>query len=170
MSASAMSTYEKYISAYPQVLFLIILIICYVYHVSYVYAFIGYFGNTIINNVLKQVFRYTIGESGARPTPYQYVTRFDNAIVELWPQYINNISYGFPSGHAQSVGYFMAFAHKFLPWRTWHPAYIVVALVVAMYLMHTRIVFQRHTAIQVLFGFAFGVITFKVFNWIWTRN
>jgi membrane-associated phospholipid phosphatase len=144
-------------------LFFALLILCHVYHVSYAYVFIGYIGNSIVNSVLKQVFRYAIGYAGNRPAPYHHTNTFDDAVAAIWPEYKNNNAYGFPSGHAQSVGYFVAFAHQFLPWRTWHPAFVVATLTVAMFLMHTRIAFRRHTANQVLFGFVFGIATFRAF-------
>ena len=159
-------TYEKCISSYPQILFFTLLILCHVYHVSYAYALIGYIGNSIVNGVLKQGFRHAIGDAGRRPVPYHPTNAFDDAVLAIWPEYKNNNAYGFPSGHAQSVGYFVAFVHQFLPWRTWHPACIIAALAVALTLMWSRIAFRRHTATQVLFGFAFGVMTFRAFYWI----
>jgi len=156
-------TYRKCISAYPQILFVALIILCHVYRVSYAYAFIGYIGNSIVNGVLKQGFRYAIGDAGNRPDP---TNTFDDAVAAMWPEYKNNNAYGFPSGHAQSVGYFVAFAHQFLPWRTWHPVWIIAALAIALTLMWSRIAFRRHTATQVLFGFAFGVATFRAFHCI----
>jgi membrane-associated phospholipid phosphatase len=139
------------------------------YHVSYAYAFIGYIGKSIINPGLKQMFRHAIGDAGNRPAPYTPSNNaFDNAVSAIWPQYKKNIAYGFPSGHAQSVGYFLAFAHQFLPWRTWHLGWIVAALSIALWLMHTRIAIRRHTAVQLLFGFAFGVATFRAFHYLFT--
>jgi|688.fasta_scaffold49296_4 membrane-associated phospholipid phosphatase len=159
-------TYEQCISSYPQLLFFALIILCHAYHVSYAYAFIGYIGNSIVNSVLKQGFRSIIGDAGNRPVPYSAAAGlFDSKIIAVWPEHKNNSAYGFPSGHAQSVGYFVAFAHQFLPWRTWHPAWIAVALSISLMLMWTRIAFRRHTAVQVLFGFAFGVATFRAFHW-----
>ena len=162
------ATYEKWISSYPQLIFFVLIALCHKYHVSYAYAFIGYIANLIVNGGLKQGFRYAIGDAGNRPVPNHPANAFDNAIIPIWPEHKNNSAYGFPSGHAQSIGYFMAFAYQFLPWRTWHPVWVVMALAVAMFLMHTRIAFRRHTAIQVLFGFVFGVAAFRAFHWIWT--
>ena len=155
-------TYEKCISSYPTMIFFVLLILCQAYHVSYAYALIGYIGNAIVNGVLNQGFCHAIGDAGNRPVPHNPVKSFDDAFVAIWQ------SYGFPSGHAQSVGYFVAFAHQFLPWRTWHLGWIVAALSISAWLMYTRIAFRRHTAVQVLFGFAFGVATFCAFHWIWT--
>ena len=105
------STYEKCISTYPQLLLFALIIMCYAYHVSYAYAFIGYIGNSIINGVLKQGFRSILGDAGNRPVPYHLTNKFDDAVIAVWPEHKNNSAYGFPSGHAQSVGYFVAFAH-----------------------------------------------------------
>lgn len=159
-------TYEKCIGLYPQLILFVLLILCHVYHVSYAYALIGYIGNSIVNGVLKQGFRHAIGDAGNRPVPYRPTNTFDDAVATIWPAHKNNNAYGFPSGHAQSVGYFVAFVHQFLPWRTWHPVWIIAALAVALALMWSRIAFRRHTATQVLFGFAFGVITFRAFHCI----
>ena len=161
-------TYEKCIGLYPQLIFFVLLILCHVYHVSYAYALIGYIGNSVVNGVLKQGFRYAIGDAGNRPVPYHPANTFDDAVATIWPAHKNNNAYGFPSGHAQSVGYFVAFVHQFLPWRTWHPVWIIAALAVALILMWSRITFRRHTATQVLFGFAFGVATFRAFYWIFS--
>ena len=161
-------TYKNCISLYPTVLFILLLILCYVYRLAYAYAFIGYIGNSIVNVGLKQMFRHAIGEAGNRPVLYNPAKSFDDIITVIWPEYKNNKAYGFPSGHAQSVGYFMAFAHQFLPWKTWHLGWIVAAILIATWLMHSRIAFRRHTAVQVLFGFAFGIIIFQAFHWIWT--
>jgi membrane-associated phospholipid phosphatase len=140
---------------------------CRAYNVSYAYAFIGYICNIIVNLGLKQMFRHVIGDAGNRPVPYHLPTdAFDKAIVSVWPEHIKNRAYGFPSGHAQTVGYFVAFAHRFLTWRTWPRGWIVAALSIALWLMYTRIAFKRHTALQVMFGFAFGVATFIAFDWI----
>ena len=158
------SIYKNCISSYPQVLFFVLLILCHAYHISYAYAFIGYIGNSVINGILKQTFRALIGDTGSRPVPHHSTGPFDDVIAAVWPEHKNNAAYGFPSGHAQSVGYFLAFAHQFLPWRSWHPAGIVAALVIAAFLMHTRIYYKRHTFVQVLFGFLFGIATFRAFH------
>ena len=161
-------TYKNCISSYPIVFFFVLIILCYVYHVSYAYAFFGYIGNSIFNLGLKQMFRHVIGDAGNRPVPYIPSNPFDDAVAVIWPQHKTNNAYGFPSGHAQTVGYFMAFAYQFLPWKTWHLGWIVAALSISAWLMHTRIAFRYHTAVQVLFGFVFGVATFSAFHCIWT--
>jgi membrane-associated phospholipid phosphatase len=155
---------EQCVSSYPQLLFFALVILCRVYRVSYAYAFLGYIGNSIVNGALKQGFRRVIGDAGNRPVPYHPNTAFDTAIVAICPQYKDTNAYGFPSGHAQSIGYFVAFAHQFLPWRTWHPAWIAAALSIALMLMWSRVVYRRHTATQVLFGFAFGIAFFRAFH------
>jgi membrane-associated phospholipid phosphatase len=154
------STYEKCISSYPQMLFIALLILCHVYKISYAYAF-GYLVNVPINLGLKLLFCAIIGDAGNRPIPYHTINTFDKLVS---PTMQNADAYGFPSGHAQTVGYFVAFAHQFLPWRTWHITYIIAALFIALLLMYTRIAFRRHTAVQVLFGFAFGVAVFRAFH------
>jgi membrane-associated phospholipid phosphatase len=158
------SAYKLCISLYPQMLFFVLIILCRVTRVSYAYAFLGYIGNSFVNCGLKQVFRHMIGDAGNRPVPHYPTTALDSAVITIWPQYKNNNAYGFPSGHAQSVGYFVAFAHQFLPWRTWHPVWIAAALSIALVLMWSRVVYRRHTATQVLFGFAFGIAFFRAFH------
>ncbi len=154
------SMHEKIISSYPQLFMIVIIILCHMYHISYAYA-IGYIMNVGVNYCLKIGFRGLIGDAGNRPIPYSFP----------YPIQINSFmgratTYGFPSGHAQSVGYFLAFAHQFLPWRSWHPGWIVAALIAAAWLMHTRIAFRRHTPIQVLFGFVFGIMVFRLIRWL----
>jgi membrane-associated phospholipid phosphatase len=147
-------TREKIISSYPQVLFVALIVLCRVYRVSYLYV-VGFGANFVANCGLKLFFRRVMGSAGNRPVPYET----HNALVPFTIRSAN--AYGFPSGHAQTVGYFLAFAHRVLPWRTWHPAWIVAALLAAAWLMWTRVAFQRHTPVQVLFGFAFGVAVFQ---------
>ena len=154
--------YEKCISSYPYIMFFALVILCRMYHVSYVYA-AGYIVNTVTNYGLKLFFRDMMGSAGNRPTPYHPATPFVVGGI-LTSSVSRANAYGFPSGHAQSVGYFLAFAHQFLPWRAWHPGWIVAALAVAGWLMHTRIALQRHTPVQVLFGFAFGIAVFQGFT------
>ena len=161
------STYEKLIGLYPQAIFFVLLLLCYVYQISYAYALIGYIGNSIVNGALKQMFRSIIGDAGNRPIPHDAIGAFDGLIVSIWPQHAQNRAYGFPSGHAQSIGYFLAFVHQFL-WKKWHPITLTLHLIIAAYLMHTRIYFKRHTFVQVLFGFLFGIAVFKMFHWYWT--
>ena len=160
------SSYKNYISAYPQMLFFGLIAMCRAYNVSYAYAFIGYICNVIVNFWLKHVFRIAIGDAGKRPAPCHFSHNpLDKVIISMYPSYKDARAYGFPSGHAQAVGYFMAFAHRFLPWRKWHWGWIVAALLTAAWLMYTRIAFRCHTAVQVLFGFAFGIATFLAFDW-----
>lgn len=154
------STYEKCISSYPHIMFFAVLILCRVFRIPYVYA-AGYIANIVANYGLKLGFREIIGSAGNRPVPYHSANPFViGGIITSSVSRAN--AYGFPSGHAQTVGYFLAFAHQFLPWRAWHPGWIVAALAVAGWLMHTRIAFQRHTPVQVLFGFAFGIAVFRM--------
>jgi len=160
------SSYKNYISAHPNVLFIVLIVMCRAYNVSYAYAFIGYICNTnIVNFWLKHAFRLTIGDAGNRPAPCHFSYDPFDVINSFHQDYKKNLAYGFPSGHAQAVGYFMAFAHRFLPWRKWHWGWIVAALLTAAWLMYTRIAFRCHTAVQILFGFAFGIATFLAFDW-----
>lgn len=161
------STCEKCISLYPQVLFFVLLLLCYMYHITYAYALLGYIGNSIVNGVLKQSFRSIIGQAGNRPNPHEAIGAFDNLIISIWPEHAQNRAYGFPSGHAQSIGYFVAFVHQFL-WKSWHTLALITLLLTALCLMYTRIFYKRHTFIQVLFGFLFGIATFHAFHWYWT--
>ena len=153
------SKYEKYISSYPHIMFIALIVLCHMSHISYVYA-AGYIVNIIVNYGLKLFFRSMIGSAGNRPIHYHPTNPF---VIGMTSAIGHANAYGFPSGHAQTVGYFLAFSHQFLPWRAWHPGWIVAALVVAVWLLHTRIAFQRHTLIQVLFGFVFGIAVFRMF-------
>ena len=149
--------YKKFMVLYPQILFIVIIALCHARQISYAYA-IGYIVNTCVNYGLKTGFRSIMGDAGNRPMHYPVQT---NSLVG------RANAYGFPSGHAQSVGYFLAFAHQFLPWRAWHPGWIVAAVLVAAWLLHTRVAFRQHTVIQVLFGFGFGVLVFRLLHsWV----
>jgi membrane-associated phospholipid phosphatase len=158
--------YENLMNAYPQVLFVALIILCRVHNVSYVYV-LGYLLNALVNYGLKLFFHSTIESAGNRPIPYRSPNIFP---------FMGNIGfidcanrYGFPSGHAQSVGYAVAFVHQVLPWRLWHPAWVVAGVLAVAWLMWTRVAFRRHTVTQVLFGFAFGVAWFAVFQQILRR-
>ena len=163
------STYENVVSLYPQLLFFVLICLCYVRNVSYAYAFVGYIGNSIMNAALKQMFRNLIGDAGKRPMPYHSTNMYDKVISSIWVNYHENQLYGFPSGHAQSIGYYLAFVYHFFPWKSWNPFVNVAHLMFAIYLLYTRISFKRHTFIQVLFGFLFGVVAFYAFDWVWNR-
>jgi membrane-associated phospholipid phosphatase len=43
---------------------------------------------------------------------------------------------------------------------------VVAALLAAAWLVWTRVAFRRHTPVQVLFGFAFGVAVFQAVQWL----
>lgn len=150
--------YKKYMELYPEILLIVIIAVCYVRHVSYAYSF-GYVINTCINYGLKLGFRSLIGDAGNRPSmPYLIQT---NSLIN------RSNSYGFPSGHAQSVGYFVALVHQFWPWKAWHPVGIGAALIVAAWLLYTRVAFGHHTIIQVIAGFGFGILVFQLIrSWI----
>ena len=155
---------EKYISLYPNILFIILIILCHVYHIPYMYT-VGYIINIIVNYGLKLFFRHTIGSAGNRPIPYRLTNSFDTCF-DGFPTYIRQANaYGFPSGHAQTVGYFLAFINQFLPWKKWHPFWVGMLLLFSAWLVYTRVAFQRHTVVQVLFGFMFGVAVFQAFHW-----
>ena len=152
-----LGSYEQWMNAYPQVLFVALIISCRLHNVSYIYA-LGYLLNTLVNCGLKLFFHGTIGSAGNRPVPYRSPTPFNIGFIDCANRY------GFPSGHAQSVGYAVAFAHQVLPWRSWHPAWVLAGVLVAAWLLWTRVAFRRHTVTQVLFGFAFGVAWFAAFQ------
>ena len=146
------SMYENIISSYLQMFMFVIIALCHMYQISYAYA-IGYIVNCGVNYGLKIGFRSFMGDAGNRPIPYPIQI---NSLID------RPSTYGFPSGHAQSVGYFLAFAHQFLPWRSWHLGWIVAFLIAAAWLMYTRVAFRRHTSTQVLFGFVFGILVFRL--------
>jgi membrane-associated phospholipid phosphatase len=153
------SVYEKCMNSYPLVLFAALIGVCMSRRLTYLYA-VGYAANTVANYGLKLFFRQLIGPIGNRPLPY----RPHNPLTPI-PLIGNSVrnadSYGFPSGHAQSVGYFLAFAHHVLPWRSWHA---VIGLLLAAWLLYTRVAFRRHTPVQVIAGFAFGAAFFHAFR------
>jgi len=161
--------YEKCISSYPLVLFIALVVLCNVFRVSYLYA-AGFGVNLLVNCGLKLFFRRAMGSAGNRPVPYETHNAIQTAVCSAVPFLDGAIrsanAYGFPSGHAQTVGYFVAFAYRVLPWRAWHPAVVVAALLAAAWLVWTRVAFRRHTPVQVLFGFAFGVAVFQAVQWL----
>lgn len=163
------SVYEKCMNLYPHVLFVGLIILCRLYDISYIFA-LGYLLDTLVNCGLKLFFYHTIGPAGNRPIPYHPA----HPLHDVFGRKIEFIEcangYGFPSGHAQSVGYSLAFAHQFLPWRSWHPAWVVAAVLAAAWLVWTRIAFKRHTVTQVLFGLGFGIAFFRAFHWVVGRS
>lgn len=148
--------YKKYMELYPHMLLFVIIALCYVRQISYAYVIGYYIVNVYLNYGLKLGFRRLIGDAGNRPSvPYLIQS---NSLID------RANSYGFPSGHAQSVGYLVAFVHQFLPWRAWHPMGIVASLMVIVWLLYSRIALGRHTLIQVLAGFGFGILVFQLIH------
>lgn len=152
--------YKKYMELYPEILLIVIIALCHARQISYAYA-IGYIINVCVNLALKIGFQAFMGDAGNRPSgPYLIQS---NSLID------RANSYGFPSGHAQSVGYFVAFVHQFWQWSAWHPIWIVAGLMIVSWLLHTRVAFQKHTIVQVLSGFGFGILVFQLVH-SWFRS
>ena len=70
-------------------------------------------------------------------------------------------TYGFPSGHSQSAGYFMTFIHEHFSNNS---LIYISSLLYSLYILYTRIELNCHTYQQVIFGYLFGILTYYVFE------
>ena len=123
----------------------------------------------IINPVLKYlIFRPILGDKifpligrGTRPDGAKNCSiirenLFNNKIISKI-----STSYGFPSGHSQSAGFFMAFIYKFFKNDK---MILYLSLVYSLYIPYTRVQLGCHTIQQTIFGYIFGVIVFNILD------
>lgn len=107
-----------------------------IYLISYLLCLVA---NTVINNILKNIIQEP------RPSGQIYL----NEQLDKGP-----ISYGMPSGHAQSVG----FSITFLYLAVHSPAILYVSIFIGSLTLYQRYTYMRHTLSQLFAGLILGTI------------
>jgi len=110
-----------------------------IYLISYTVCFAL---NSIVNSVLKIVIQE------ARPSGQIYLN--DHDIV---PSSVPS-KYGMPSGHAQSVGYSIAFLYLVVR----SPAVLITTSFIGALTVYQRFKYRRHTISQLFIGLVIGVL------------
>ncbi len=103
---------------------------------------IGYFLNSILNKYLKGFFK-----EERPPNPILFYETEDKF-------YKNEEAYGFPSGHAQSV--FYSFVFLCLTSFPKKNTLIILSLLITIFTIIQRYIFNRHTIKQLLGGACIG--------------
>ena len=138
-------------------------------NLSYIYLLKFKLSVFLLNPFLKNgIFKPLIGNKtfpiigrgtrpdGAKNCSFIRDNLFDNKIVSKI-----STSYGFPSGHSQSAGFFMAFIYKYF--RNDNVIFYL-SLLYTLYIPYTRVQLGCHTIQQTIFGYIFGIIIFHLFE------
>ena len=153
------------------VLLIIMFVLCQKYNISLVYLLKFKFSIFLLNPFLKNIiFRPLIGNKtlpiigrgmrpdGAKNCSFIRDDLFDTSIISKI-----STSYGFPSGHSQSAGYFMAFIYKYFKNNN---IIFYLSLLYSLYIPFTRVQLGCHTIQQTIFGYIFGIIIFHLLDTI----
>lgn len=153
------------------ILLFIIIILSYIYNLSFLYPIKFYLGDIIVNYNLKHnIFlpimkdkTYPIFGKGLRPDGAKNCgifkdNFFDNTIIPK-----PSTSYGFPSGHSQSAGLFITFIYE--KFRN-KPYIFYPSLIYSLYIPYTRVNLGCHTIQQTIFGYIFGILTYYLFEYL----
>lgn len=109
----------------------------------YLISYTGFFAlNSILNSVLKIVIQE------ARPSGQIYLNDYD-IVPNSAPS-----KYGMPSGHAQSVGY--SIAYLYLVVRS--PAVLIITSFIGALTVYQRFKYRRHTISQLFIGLVIGML------------
>jgi membrane-associated phospholipid phosphatase len=150
----------------PRIMLIIIIILTINSKLSFSYT-INYLLNDLINKILKiYIFEPIMGNNnfyifgkGTRPEGAINcgIFRedfFDSSVVPKLA-----ISYGFPSGHAQSSGFFATFIHeKFKN----NPLIYYPLMLYSLYIPYTRLKLGCHTIQQVIVGYIYGIMFYYI--------
>ena len=137
--------------------------ICYLItnNIELLYIGLGLFINSRINNILKYIIlkpifgNYIFGLLGKRPDNAKNCGYFIN--------YNENTvnTYGMPSGHAQSVTFFLSYIiNKYLNSNfssMFKLISIIIFSIITICVMYSRIYFNCHTVLQVVIGGLIGL-------------
>jgi membrane-associated phospholipid phosphatase len=157
--------------AFPIILFIINLVLSISYKLPFYNIFNFYF-NFKINNFLKNnVFKKIMGNSklqilgyGKRPNGAMNCGNFRNDFFNSSIKSKLSKSYGFPSGHSQTAGYFIAFIYNNFN----NNYYILIpSLIYSIYSAYSRVTLGCHTIEQVIFGYLFGIISYYLLKCIY---
>ena len=155
----------------PYIMLIIVSILCYVYKLPYTYPIKFLLNGAVSNRILKNyIFKpllknnsYPFIGTGIRPKNAMNCGIFRDNFFDNKREIKISSSYGFPSGHSQSAGYFMAFIHKYFKNS---PIIYYSSLIYSIYIPYTRIILNCHTIQQIISGYIFGIITFYLFDFI----
>lgn len=150
----------------PRIMLIIIIILTINSKLSFSYT-INYLLNDLINKIFKiYIFEPLMGDNnfnifgkGTRPDGAINcgIFRedfFDSSVV---PKLAT--SYGFPSGHAQSSGFFATFIHeKFKN----NPLIYYPLMLYSLYIPYTRLKLGCHTIQQVIVGYIYGIMFYYI--------
>lgn len=150
----------------PIIMLIIVIVLTINNKLSFSYT-ISYLLNDTINKILKNyIFKPVMGNNdfnifgkGTRPDGAINCGLFredffDSSIV---PKLAT--SYGFPSGHAQSSGFFATFIHqKFKN----NPIIYYPLMLYSLYIPYTRLKLGCHTIQQVIVGYIYGIMFYYI--------
>lgn len=148
------------------IMLIIITILSYYNNLSLLYI-IKYLLNIQINHFLKYViFKPLMGDNnfyiigtGIRPKGAMNCGKFRDNFFNKNIQSTLSKSYGFPSGHSQSSGFFATFIYENFK----NNPYILYPFILySLYIPYTRIQLGCHTVQQVIIGFLYGVIFYYI--------
>ena len=128
----------------PQILFLLSFYLIISYKTFLGFFILGFLLNVILNIILKSILK------GARPSED----------IRLFNISLNNgkrfgwDKYGMPSGHSQIVGFSTAFLYAV----TSNIYILLVYLTLSINTMIQRVWFKNHTVMQVIIGYAVGLL------------
>ena len=146
-------------------------ILCITYNISLSYPIKLFLNDAISNDFLKHfVFQNIMKDKtlpilgrGLRPEGAKNCGPFrDNFFNKRIATKLAE-SYGFPSGHSQSAGFFMTFI--FVHFNK-NPIILFISLVYSLYIPYTRVKLGCHTIEQTIFGYLFGILTYYLFEYI----
>ena len=122
--------------------------------------FIAYIANNISNHILKTyLFKPIMGNKtfpiigrGLRPAGAKNCKFYSDDSVSK--------SYGMPSGHAQSISFFVM--HELM--NNDDINYKIILTLVSIYMIYSRVKLGCHTIQQVIIGSLFGVCFYFIYN------
>ena len=154
--------------------YIIILILSYTYNISYNYIFKLLINNIILNRILKNIiFKPLIGNKnipilgiGIRPPGAINCGQFKDNLFNS--KIIPSISksYGLPSGHSQTMGYFMTFIYSHFRNK---PLIFLPFLLYSIYIPYTRVQLGCNTVQQVIIGYIFGILSYYLIEYIYDK-
>lgn len=109
------------------------------------YFLFGYAGTFVLNSVLKLLIQ--------EPRPSKDIRTLEIAIKN--GHRLGFDKYGMPSGHAQTCGFCLAFMTMLFK----SPFISLFYAVLSMITMYQRYIYRNHTIMQLIIGFAIGLIS-----------
>ena len=153
------------------ILLIIIIVLSLSNNISITYSINYILSDKILNAFLKNiVFKNLLGDkkhpilgTGTRPPGAKNCGLFRDNFFNPTIKPKLATSYGFPSGHSQSAGYFMTFIHEHFSNNS---LIYISSLLYSLYIPYTRIELNCHTYQQVIFGYLFGILTYYLFEYV----